>query len=120
MKGTGYNDSMVDRQLGKHFIREWRLYRGYSLRRLASMMEHEPGEQITSHANLGRIETYRQPYTQDILEAIADALQVSVTSLLTVDPTKDGEVVDLMRIIQDKDRDTVLAMLRALPSRRPN
>lgn len=104
------------RERGKHFIREWRTYRKLSLRKLADRMESEPGVQLTSHSNIDRIEKGEQPYTQDIIEAIADALEVSVSELLTVDPFKDGEVVDLLHLInkRDKDRDAAIRMLRGL------
>ncbi len=105
---------MTTRSLGKHFIREWREYRGLSLRKLADRMEVAPGVPLTSHANIGRIETGAQPYSQDIIEAIAEALEVSVTDLLTIDPTKDGQVVDLMRLIDDKNRDAAIRVLKAL------
>lgn len=108
---------MEKRQLGKHYLREWRQYRGLSLRKLADRMEVEPGIPITSHANLGRIETFNQPYSQEILEAAATALECSVPDLLTVDPTKDGEVVDLLRLLREKDPETVKAFLQALPNR---
>jgi transcriptional regulator with XRE-family HTH domain len=109
---------MENRQLGKHFLRKWRKYRGLSLRKLAERMETEPGVQLTSHANLGRIELLQQPYTQEILEAAAVALDCSVTDLLTVDPTKEGEVVDLLRLLKAKDPETVKAFLQALPNSR--
>jgi transcriptional regulator with XRE-family HTH domain len=105
---------MSKRELGKHFIREWRKYRGLSLRRLAERMETEPGELLTSHANIQRIEKYEQPYTQEILEALAEALEVSPTDLLSVDPSKNGEVVDLLRLINDKNRAQALRVLKAL------
>lgn len=106
---------MAERHLGKHFLRQWREYRGLSLRKLADRMETEPGVPLTSHANLGRVETFQQPYTQEIMEAAATALGCSVTDLLTVDPTKDGEVVDLMRLMREKDPATVRAILEGLP-----
>lgn len=106
---------MKTRQLRRHYIREWRLYRGYSLRKLANMMEREPGEPITSHSNLERIEKMRQPYTQEILKALSHALQVEIADLLTVDPTKEGEVIDLLSELRKKDQATVLAILRGLP-----
>lgn len=105
---------MTPRTLGKHFIRQWREYRGYSLRKLAGMMEKSPGEQLTSHANLGRIETFEQPYSQEILEALAVALRCDVIDLLTVDPNKDGEVVDLVRLIDDRNRGVAVQMLKVL------
>lgn len=104
----------MTRELGKHYIREWRKYRGLSLRRLAERMELEPGVALTSHANIQRIEKNEQPYTQEILEAIADALDCAPTDLLSVDPAKNGEVVDLLRLINDKNRDQAVRVLRAL------
>lgn len=66
------------------------------MRKLADQMEYEPGIPLTSHANLQRIESFQQPYTQEILEALSDALEVSIRDLLEVDPTKEGEVVDMI------------------------
>ena len=41
----------------------------------------------TSVPNLSRIETSQQPYTQDFLEAAADALSTDAASLIMRDPT---------------------------------
>lgn len=105
---------MAERKHSKTFVREWRKYRGLSLRKLADRIElHGPNETF-SHASIGRIENGEQPYTQPVIEALAEALDVSVSDLLTVDPSKDGEVVDLMRMIDDKNRDAAIRVLRAL------
>jgi len=101
-----------------HYIRQWRKKRGLSLRKLAARMEIEPGVPLMSHANLGRIETGEQPYTQDLMEALSDALGVSVPMLIEVNPEVDGQVIDLMRLLRDKDPETVSAFLLALPSRK--
>lgn len=105
---------MEDRKYAKTFIREWREFRGLSLRRLAARLELDGPDDTFSHASIGRIETGKQPYTQPILEALASALNVSVTDLLSVDPNKDGEVVDLMRLLNDRNREAALKVLRAL------
>lgn len=81
---------MAKRGLGTHFLKQWREYRGLSLRKLAGMMEGEPGVALTSHANIGRIENFQQPYSQEILEAAAEALGCTVIDILTVDPTTAG------------------------------
>lgn len=70
-------------------MRQWREYRGLSLRRFAELMQTEDGELLMSHANIGRVETLQQPYSQDLLEAASVALRCSVTDLLTVDPMSD-------------------------------
>lgn len=105
---------MTNRKYGKTYIREWREYRGLSLRRLADRLELNGPDETISHASIGRIENGQQPYSQPVLEAIATALNVSVTDLLGVDPMKEGEVVDLMRMINDKNRAQAIRVLRAL------
>lgn len=107
---------MTKRELGKHYLRQWREHRGLSLRKLADRMELEPGVPMTSHANIQRIERFEQPYSQEILEAAALALDCSITDILTVDPSKDGEVVDLLALLRKKDPETVMAFLNAIPN----
>lgn len=98
--GPLYNAGMAERTLGKHYLRQWREYRGLSLRKLADRLEREPGEQLMSHANIGRVETYEQPYSQELIEAAAIALECSVSDLLTRDPFVDDALADLNRILQ--------------------
>lgn len=98
----------------KTYIREWRKERGLSLRRLAARMETEPGVELVSHAQIARIETGEQPYSQTIIEAIADALDVTVPMLLEMNPKAEGEVVDLLRHLDAAKRKQALAILRAL------
>jgi transcriptional regulator with XRE-family HTH domain len=101
-----------------HYIREWRLYRGLSLRKLAARMEKEPGgAEIISHVSIGRIENGIQPYSQPILEALSVALNVSKSALLEVNPEKEGEVVDLMRRLPADKRDQAVEYLRFLVSK---
>lgn len=106
---------MADRTYKKTYIREWREYRGLSLRRLADRIEMGDDEQSLSHSSIGRIENGTQPYSQPILEALAEALNVSVVDLLSVDPTKEGEVVDLVRLInENKNKDLAVRLLKSL------
>lgn len=103
-----------ERKFGKTFIRAWRKYRGLSLRRLADRLELDGPNDTVSHASIGRIENGDQPYSQPILEALAVALDCSVTDLLSVDPTKEGEVVDLVRLINENNREQAVRILKAL------
>jgi len=105
---------MKNRELGKHYIREWRLHRKLSLRKLADRMEVEPGVPLTSHANIDRIEKGVQPYTQEILEAIAVALDVTVLDLLSVNPAKNGEIVDLLNALSPENKEAAMKMLKSL------
>lgn len=64
--------------------------------RLAERLEQTPGgDLMLSHTSIGRIEKGQQPYTQSSLEAIATALGVSASTLLEVNPEKDGDVIDI-------------------------
>lgn len=62
------------------FIKQWREHRGLSQAQLADRLD-------TSESSISRIESGTQPYTQDVLEAIAEALQTDVASLLMRDPS---------------------------------
>lgn len=108
---------MAKRAYGHHYIREWRLKRGLSLRELANRMESSPGgDPVLSHASIGRIEKGEQPYTEETLEALASALQCSRAELLEMNPLKDGEVIDLVHRLDDEKRKQALDFLRFLAS----
>lgn len=61
------------------FIRNWRNHRKRTLEELADKIG-------ITHASLSRIETGKQPYSQPILEALAEELATDVPSLLSRDP----------------------------------
>ena len=63
-----------------HFIRQWRQFRGLTQEKLADRLN-------TTKANISRIESLKQGYTQDFLEACADALLTDSASLIMRDPT---------------------------------
>lgn len=84
------------RQLRRTFLREWRLYR--------NLTQEQAAERINiDHSTLGRIERRLVPYSQGFLEAAAEAYMCEPWDLLNVDPTKAGDVVDLTRLLKDKD-----------------
>lgn len=61
------------------FFKEWRIFRGLSQEQLADRLD-------TSVASISRIESGTQPYTQDVLEALAEALRTDPASLLMRNP----------------------------------
>lgn len=95
---------MTKRILGKHYIKQWRELRGLSLERLANRMEVEPGAaQLISAMSLSRIERGKQPYSEELLNALSDALDCEPYELLSVNPMVDGQVIDLLRFIRGLD-----------------
>jgi transcriptional regulator with XRE-family HTH domain len=73
------------------FIRQWRVAKSMTLAALAERV----GEKIggMTHASLSRIERGLQPYSQPVLEAIADELTAGdVASLLMRDPSDPNAI----------------------------
>lgn len=95
------------RERTKHFFKEWREYRELT-------QEQAIGRLGWSQSKISRLESGLTPYDQDDLEAAAVAYSCDTTDLISVDPTKEGEVVDLMRLLDDKNRAMAIRMLKAL------
>lgn len=65
----------------RHFIRQWRKYRGLTLERLAERVG-------VTHGALSQLERGEINYTQPTLEALAFALSCEPGDLITFDPTQ--------------------------------
>lgn len=92
----------------RHYVREWRKYRGLTQERLA---ERTP----FTHGAISQLETGRTSYTQEMLEALAVALDCSPGDLLNVNPLKEGEVVDLMRLLNKaENREMAIRVLKSM------
>lgn len=110
-----YNGPM-ESKYKRTYIKEWRNKRGLSLRALAARMEAKDGEELISHASIGRIEKGQQAYTQPILEALSHALNVSVIELIENDPNTDGEVIDFLKTLSESQKQMALKMLKSINS----
>lgn len=91
----------------RHFIKEWRLYRGLTQDQLADRLE-------ISKATLSRIESAKQPYTQDTLEALADAMLCEPADLIMRDPTAEGAIWSLWERASPGQRQQIESVVRAL------
>jgi transcriptional regulator with XRE-family HTH domain len=106
-----------------HHIRAWRKKKGLSLRELANRMEAEPGVPLLSHVSIGRIERFEQPYSQDVLEALATALGRTKADLLERDPDIDPveqKVIDISARLQAAPPDVQEQAIRVLEALLPN
>lgn len=106
-------------QFRRTYIRNWRKKAQLSLRALANRMESEPGgDLLISHVSIGRIERGEQPYSQPIIEAIAEALGVSVAALLEINPElENSAVLDItsrLRKAQPHELDQAVRVLDAV------
>lgn len=108
--GTNVHDTYVGKRITKRqpparlrplyqrtFIKQWREYRdNMSQEELAEkvgdyLQEKGISEKGYTYASIGRIENGRMPYSQPIMEGIAEALGVTVAMLITTPPPKPGE-----------------------------
>lgn len=91
----------------RHFLKEWRTFRGLTMDRLADRLE-------ISKATLSRLESGKQPYTQDTLEALADALSCEPADLIMRDPTSPGAIWSLWEKASPAQRQQIESVVRAL------
>lgn len=100
---------MPHRILNKTQIREWREYRGLTQEALASRLE-------MSAANLSRIETGKQPYNQETLEAIAEALRCEAADLVMRHPpgSEQHDLWAVVRGLSPEQRKQAVRVLKAL------
>src|SRR4051812_20630647 len=66
--------------MGTHFLRQWRKQAGKTLEAVAEHLH-------MSHSQLSRIERGKQPYNQELLEALAELYMCDVVDLLIRDPS---------------------------------
>ncbi|AKR57980.1 hypothetical protein XM25_19760 [Devosia sp. H5989] len=93
-----------------YFFRAWRKYRGLTQEALAERV----GMSVSA---VSQIETGAQGFTDSTLLAFANALTCEPGDLLSRDPNVEGAVLDLMRLIQKKDPQVVMAFINALPDK---
>lgn len=100
-----------------HYLRAWREAAGLSLRQLADRLTDDAGEPLVSYASLSRIEAGRQPYSQPILEALAEALHCTPADLLArhpLVPRREQRLLALWDQMDERQKAQVLAVVEAL------
>src|SRR5689334_14704681 len=95
------------KQRRRTFFKEWRIHRGLTQERVAERLD-------TSVASVSRVESGRQPYTQDYLEALASALQTDPASLLMRDPTDPEAMWSIWENAKQGQRKKIVAMARSI------
>jgi transcriptional regulator with XRE-family HTH domain len=95
------------RQFRRTHIREWRKYRDLTLEALAERVD-----MTASHFSM--LERGQRGYTQETLEAIAEALQTSVGSLLTRNPLDDSADWSIWDQAKPGERKLALELLKTV------
>ena len=100
----GYRPKRAHRRT---FIKQWREYRNLTQDELAERLE-------TSKASISRIEGGQQAYTQDFLEACADALMTDPASLLMRNPADEEAVWSLWDKAKVGERQMIEEIVRTV------
>lgn len=110
LMGLPHHVRMAKKDRGpKHFIRAWRKsIPGLTLERLAERVSEKVP---TTHATLSRIERGKLPYSQPILEALADAMGTTPASLIMRDPSTKGSIWDMLDQIPATERENAAKAL---------
>jgi transcriptional regulator with XRE-family HTH domain len=98
------------RQRRPTFIRQWRQHRGLTVRQLAERLK-------TSAASISRLEMGDQPYSQEVLEAIADALACEPQDLISRKPGTET-MWSLWEQAKPDERETITELARTILNRR--
>ena len=101
-----------DRKRRRTFIKAWRKYRGMSQAQLADRLG-------TTNSSISRIEHGLQPYSQEVLEAIAEALMCEPGDLLTRAPSQDA-IWTVWETASDSERGTIVEIAKTIIGRRPH
>lgn len=112
----GVTNSVVALSYRKTFIRDWRKFRGdLSLRGLASLMaDPETGELLITAQSIGRIENRQQPYSQPILERMAEVLNCTPADLIGRHPLDTEEPWTLWQTMTPEERQQGVEMLKVI------
>jgi len=94
------------------YIREWRKHRGLSLEELASRVE-------TTAATLSRIERGQQPYSQPLLEALAQTLNCRPADLIMRPPGMIDTIESVFGELSPTSQKQFLAVVKALKDAEP-
>jgi len=97
-------------QKPRQFFRQWREHLKLTQDRALERLEG------WSQSKLSRVESGATIWNAYDLADLQQAYGVSDYLLLNVDPSKEGEVVDLLQLINEKNREQAIRVLKALNS----
>ena len=95
------------RSFRRTFVREWRQYRNLTLEQLAGRLD-------MSASHFSMLERGQRGYTQETLEAIADALQTDAGSLLMRNPQDNDAIWSIWEHAKQGERQMITDIARTI------
>jgi len=91
----------------KTFIKQWREHRRLNQEQLAERLE-------MTQSHLSMLENGKRGYTQETLEAVAEALQTDAASLLMRNPTDDDAIWSIWDNAKNAERSLIVDIARRI------
>lgn len=98
------------RQRRRIFLKEWREYRHLTQEQLAERVG-------MSKSNISQLEQGRQGYSQEGLEALAEALQCDPGQIINVDPSKDDAIWSIWERAKTAEREMIVDIAKTIVKR---
>jgi len=101
---------------GRHFLREWRVYRKGSTGRKLTI-EHVAGLIDVDHSTISRVERGESPYDEDLLQKLALVYGCEPADLIDINPLEPDPpklVYDRLKSAPKEMQERALAVLDAL------
>jgi transcriptional regulator with XRE-family HTH domain len=98
---------MAKGQKPPHYIREWRKRRGLTLEKLAERIG-------MTHQNLGKIERFKVPYNQGLLELLAVELGCEPADLIVRDPSQTESIWTIWDQLSAVERNQAVEVVKAI------
>lgn len=125
--GARDNVHMSHMDRPKHYLRQWRKAAGLSLEGVRDKAEAMMGDRVVaegeevdlnkiglSHSTLSRIESFKVPYNQRLLEVLAEVYGTDVASLIMRNPEDPEGIWSIYDQIPAAQRPVALRMLSGL------
>lgn len=91
----------------RHFLKQWRRFRGYTQERLAEMIGCD-------QSFVSKVETFKKPYDEQYLERAAEALRTEVVDLLIRDPSKPEGIWSIWDQLAPAQQEQVVEVAKVL------
>lgn len=99
------------------YLKEWRKASGKTQGQVVTMLAGMEDDNLPkTEASLSRLENGKQPYSERVLLALADIYGCEPWELIGRNPEKEGELVDLVRILNEREKERVRAYIEGLRS----
>ncbi len=97
------------------YLREWRTHRQLTQKQVVDRLSALNDDKLpATEASLSRLESGKQPYSQRVLEALADIYACDPPDLIGRNPEKAGDVIDMWQRMNEMQRAQATAVIQAL------